>query len=134
MIKVTIYKMFHRSAGVMLSGESFSETMRFVDFNAADNWARDINKRHAKLPYHITGFSEMDPQGRYASSFCMFDISEIWDTNDVTSRDANRWSNGGELANKTLAELRKTLFYASKRADNDYCDTLRDRIEQTLAA
>ncbi len=136
MIKVHISKMFHRDTIALHAGESFEETMRFVDFDAADDWATEINKLHANLPYHITGIHLLDADGRYASTFTMFDISEIWDTYDVQSRDVCYWYAGAPLINKKLAELRKTLYHAQKRGDDAYdayCAILREQIDTTLA-
>lgn len=72
-VTVQITKCFHRDILAFDRGMTHNETMTFVNFDDADDWARRVNENHLINEYHITNIWMDD------GNWIAFDISKIWD-------------------------------------------------------
>ena len=86
-VTVKITKLFHKSMLAVQRGMSFEEEMRFSSFEAACDWAREVNSRFLINDYHVTSVY-VD-----GGTWSMLAISDIWDwaTNQPGDWMADYW-------------------------------------------
>lgn len=136
-IKVIATRVHHRDHGFMRKGDEEQVTMRFNDFDDASRFLHLHNEVLAEQDgFHYTGFYVPSACGRWAASFDMFDISDLWDRlgyDGSASRTRRHWEKGAMAFNRRLNNLTRALSAANHRGEAERAKALRAQVD-TLAA